>query len=456
MIAQTIPGPTLPDTFGLISGPGVSAPVAIVPAAPGFAAHLALVAGTPAAMPGLPSPVAPPAMAAGLAIAKTADHALTLDMPPVRGRAGTAETLPADTMHDVMLNPPAAEQPEADEQVAAGPLDSIAAMTAFLAPPPSLPPPVDGNGTTGAVIKGNIETQPVGAPPVSSFMPRVPAARAAALSGRSAFAGAADHKHLVAMARLLPFTGSPSAPLPPGPSAPESVLSAMFAQLRAAQYAPAGGHATEPVIATAAGSVREPLAPATAPMASAPAMAAAAISGQPMALSLPPQALALPPQALSLPPTEVAPLPEPRERLPRTQTLLAEATSSAPALSGLAHALSPLPPSATPAPAPAAPAAPMVFVPTPTIGDVGISLTGAADALTVTLAVDPGLVGQVAAEAPRLAAELAEAGVRLASLDVGSGGANRQQQRAPGRHPAEHDRAVSLPRSVSPIPDRYA
>jgi hypothetical protein len=116
---------------------------------------------------------------------------------------------------------------------------------------------------------------------------------------------------------------------------------------------------------------------------------------------------------------------------------------------------------APPAPANAPePAAPVV---TDRFGDVRIGLEGDARDLKVSLAVTAGTPALLAAEAPRLAADLAANGIRLQSLDVGSfaGGtaSGGHPQRQGGHGPSAAPQAAfaaQVPPSRTTAADRYA
>jgi hypothetical protein len=97
-------------------------------------------------------------------------------------------------------------------------------------------------------------------------------------------------------------------------------------------------------------------------------------------------------------------------------------------------------------------------------GDVRIGVEGDARDLKVSLAVSAGPPALLAAEAPRLAADLAANGIRLQSLDVGSfagGSAGSGQQPRPGQPqgsavPAAGPSHASRPPSRPAAADRYA
>jgi hypothetical protein len=133
----------------------------------------------------------------------------------------------------------------------------------------------------------------------------------------------------------------------------------------------------------------------------------------------------------------------PRAPLPNTEREPVSAQVSPPSLT-LPLAAAPAPQVSMPsgerqAPPPAA-AAPvpdaLPIVTSDTFGQVHIGLEGDSTDLRVSLAVSAGAPGLLAADAPRLAADLAANGIRLHSLDVGSlaGGAGGSLEGgAPGR-----------------------
>lgn len=95
---------------------------------------------------------------------------------------------------------------------------------------------------------------------------------------------------------------------------------------------------------------------------------------------------------------------------------------------------------------------------TAALGDVRIGLDGGPNDLRVSLGLAPGGAALVAADAARLAGDLAASGIRLQSLDVGSGGANSGDSRprnAPAWPIAARVFAADAPEHA-PAADRYA
>ena len=119
------------------------------------------------------------------------------------------------------------------------------------------------------------------------------------------------------------------------------------------------------------------------------------------------------------------------------------------------------PPVATAAPVPDS----LPVVTSDTFGQVRIGLEGDSSDLRVSLAVSGGAPALLAAEAPRLAADLAANGIRLHSLDVGSfaGGAGGGGQQRPAAQPGSAAPAsppaaafTAPPPSRPAAADRYA
>ena len=96
------------------------------------------------------------------------------------------------------------------------------------------------------------------------------------------------------------------------------------------------------------------------------------------------------------------------------------------------------------------------------LGTVRIGVDGGAGDLRVSLGLSPAAAALVAADAPRLIAELAAGGVQLQSLDVSGGGASAGQQQPQSRHAPASLRAATPPvietsTALRPgTPDRYA
>lgn len=106
---------------------------------------------------------------------------------------------------------------------------------------------------------------------------------------------------------------------------------------------------------------------------------------------------------------------------------------------------------------------PLTNVATEAFGTVRIGVDGDARDLKVSLSVTVGTPALLAADAPRLAADLAANGIRLQSLDVGSftGGtaSGGHSQRPPNQPPASAAPAAfaaSPPNARAAAADRYA
>lgn len=80
------------------------------------------------------------------------------------------------------------------------------------------------------------------------------------------------------------------------------------------------------------------------------------------------------------------------------------------------------------------------------LGDVGIGLDGGAQDLRVQLSASSTATGVLAAEAPRLLADLAANGLRLQSLDIGGGqGGGQNLSQNPGQSPEGRPRPAPMP-----------
>lgn len=96
------------------------------------------------------------------------------------------------------------------------------------------------------------------------------------------------------------------------------------------------------------------------------------------------------------------------------------------------------------------------------LGAVRIGIEGDAGDLKVSLGLSPAAAALVAAEAPRLIADLAAGGVRLQSLDVSGGGVSGGQQQPQPHHAPATPRTASPLVAVNPVTarpstaDRYA
>lgn len=106
------------------------------------------------------------------------------------------------------------------------------------------------------------------------------------------------------------------------------------------------------------------------------------------------------------------------------------------------------------------PSAVDLAIDSPRLGAVRIGIEGGAGDLKVSLGLSPAAAALVAADAPRLIADLAAGGVRLQSLDVSGGGGGQQQP--PSHHAPASPRTAAPPVPMNPIAarastaDRYA
>jgi flagellar hook-length control protein FliK len=105
------------------------------------------------------------------------------------------------------------------------------------------------------------------------------------------------------------------------------------------------------------------------------------------------------------------------------------------------------------------PAALDLAIASPRLGAVRIGIEGGAGDLKVSLGLSPAAAALVAADAPRLIADLAAGGVRLQSLDVSGGGG---QQQSPSHQAPASPHTAAAPLAMNPIAarpstaDRYA
>ena len=101
------------------------------------------------------------------------------------------------------------------------------------------------------------------------------------------------------------------------------------------------------------------------------------------------------------------------------------------------------------------------------LGDVRIGIEGTAHDLKISLGLAPAAAAIVAADAPRLIADLAAGGVRLQSLDLSAGAFGNGQAQTPGQSHSQHHRGAAAtppqalqppmtPAPVSRLRDRYA
>jgi hypothetical protein len=106
------------------------------------------------------------------------------------------------------------------------------------------------------------------------------------------------------------------------------------------------------------------------------------------------------------------------------------------------------------------PSAVDLAIDSPRLGAVRIGIEGGAGDLKVSLGLSPAAAALVAADAPRLIADLAAGGVRLQSLDVSGGGGGQQQP--PSQHAPASPRPAAPAVAMNPIAarpstaDRYA
>jgi hypothetical protein len=290
---------------------------------------------------------------------------------------------------------------------------------------PAILPPLRDDAAVAATIEAPVPMTPM--TPVVAERPRLVGTAAATREPALAAAGPA------------PLVAAPA----PGMAVPVAVP------------APAEGKPALMVVAEV------PANPGAAPVPAAPPMPSATRATPPV----PPPPAAV---ALAVPPRAAAP----RVPLPNSErdAVLAPTATPAPLV-----APSPVPPAAERPPSslssPIAPTPPgpdsLPVVTSDTFGQVRIGVEGDAADLRVSLAVSGGAPALLAAEAPRLAADLAANGIRLQSLDVGSfaGGAGGSlaggggQQRPAGQQAPQAPTAgfaAPVPPSRPAAADRYA
>jgi hypothetical protein len=439
-------------TLSLAAAPAPDAAVAVpgqaIVAVPGFAAMLAAaqpaeVVAAPVAVP-QPADSALPAAAAAPRFSAAMVWQVIDGDAPLRPRPAALGPLPAPDISNELPRQGPETSPgdptEADETPVTNVQNPLAVLPVVVEKPPETPAVAAKGGVVAA--KGGVPTHDA-----AGVMPR--------------------------RRGLVPVAASPIAPVVRGP------------QLAAARPAAAAMPGT-----TVARPLDLPLPPLRSAEATAPTRqpetAVGALAPQASApVAVPPTPAATPAAPNPAAEASVAAIPAPRPRAtpeiewrerrdadpPGLARLVAVApvptvagVAVAPAIPAPQPQTGPEPsgPAAAAPPAPAnapAPAAPVV---TDRFGDVRIGLEGDARDLKVSLAVTAGTPALLAAEAPRLAADLAANGIRLQSLDVGSfaGGtaSGGQSQRQGGHGPAGPQAAflAPVPPARAAAADRYA
>lgn len=277
---------------------------------------------------------------------------------------------------------------------------------------------------------------------VVSAAPRAREGRAEA-AATVPVATAASHSPAVRAANM----GEPPAATAPAPgiaiavAATEAAAAPTPAAYREAAVVPSPGHPASTTASTAVPAAASALSPA--PAVTAPPRPRATPAG-----------LLREREPVVGGPTSAAPAPT-----GLAAPLSANMAAAGPAGASAAGSAAPVSPTAQPAAVPDAPPA----LSSDRFGEVHIGLEGDARELKVSLAVSSGAPALLAAEAPRLAADLAANGIRLQTLDVGSfagGTASGGQQPRPGQPHASAAVAASghadTPASRPAAADRYA
>ena len=237
--------------------------------------------------------------------------------------------------------------------------------------------------------------------------------------------------------------------LAPAPAGPDSPISAVPAVVSAFEAAALPASDSPPLPA----SDSPPLPAAT--VVSLPAATVASLPAATVA-SLPAATVAT---MIPSPPAVPAPLSRPRLPLPGSEDPLPDAAAMerAPALA-LAPALV-LPDrapaiTADPLLRPAAAVPPPLSIASDALGSITVGIDGGPQDLRLRFEAAPHAAGLIAAEVPRLLADLAAHGVRLQSLDIGGQSLNPSfgQQQGQQQHQAPHASPLSAAFVIAPDP----
>ena len=263
---------------------------------------------------------------------------------------------------------------------------------------------------------------------------------------------------LSATAVALPLPPQPEPPIPLGnlPAAPLSPLTATISQTSlgsvangfASLLAPAPAGPDSPISAVPA--VVSAFEAAALPASDSPPLPAATVASLPAATV-----------ATMIPSPPAVPAPPSRPRLPllRSEDPLPDAAAMerAPALA-LAPALV-LPDraaaiTADPLLRPAAAVPPPLSIASDALGSITVGIDGGPQDLRLRFEAAPHAAGLIAAEVPRLLADLAAHGVRLQSLDIGGQSLNPSFGRQQGQqqHQAPHASPLSAAFVIAPDP----
>jgi hypothetical protein len=271
---------------------------------------------------------------------------------------------------------------------------------------------------------------------------------------------------LSATAVALPLPPQPEPPIPLGnlPAAPLPPLTATISQTSlgsvangfASLLAPAPAGPDSPISAVPA--VVSAFEAAALPASDSPPLPAATVASLPAAtvVSLPAATVAT---MIPSPPAVPAPPSRPRLPLLRSEDPLPDAAAMerAPALA-LAPALV-LPDraaaiTADPLLRPAAAVPPPLSIASDALGSITVGIDGGPQDLRLRFEAAPHAAGLIAAEVPRLLADLAAHGVRLQSLDIGGQSLNPSFGRQQGQqqHQAPHASPLSAAFVIAPDP----
>jgi hypothetical protein len=271
---------------------------------------------------------------------------------------------------------------------------------------------------------------------------------------------------LSATAVALPLPPQPEPPIPLGnlPAAPLPPLTATISQTSlgsvangfASLLAPAPAGPDSPISAVPA--VVSAFEAAALPASDSPPLPAATVASLPAAtvVSLPAATVAT---MIPSPPAVPAPPSRPRLPLPGSEDPLPDAAAMerAPALA-LAPALV-LPDrapaiTADPLLRPAAAVPPPLSIASDALGSITVGIDGGPQDLRLRFEAAPHAAGLIAAEVPRLLADLAAHGVRLQSLDIGGQSLNPSfgQQQGQQQHQAPHASPLSAAFVIAPDP----
>jgi hypothetical protein len=279
---------------------------------------------------------------------------------------------------------------------------------------------------------------------------------------------------LSATAVALPLPPQPEPPIPLGnlPAAPLPPLTATISQTSlgsvangfASLLAPAPAGPDSPISAVPA--VVSAFEAAALPASDSPPLPAATVASLPAAtvVSLPAATVVSLPAATvatMIPSPPAVPAPPSRPRLPllRSEDPLPDAAAMerAPALA-LAPALV-LPDraaaiTADPLLRPAAAVPPPLSIASDALGSITVGIDGGPQDLRLRFEAAPHAAGLIAAEVPRLLADLAAHGVRLQSLDIGGQSLNPSFGRQQGQqqHQAPHASPLSAAFVIAPDP----